>query len=120
MAIVAPFGIIGSTNLFMITILQGWGAQGVIERLRKLFADRAKRQIEESVPTEQVRLPIEIIAYHAASAEIGLAIWWLGNDKPYPQEYMAHASLWLSMAGIARSLGVEEFPLEPPEIPEKL
>jgi AcrR family transcriptional regulator len=76
------------------------GTQVVIERLRKLFADRIKIQIEERIPAEQLRVPSEIIAYHSAGAQIGLAVWWLENDKPYPPEYMAQISLWLSMGGI--------------------
>ena len=93
------------------------GTQVVIERLRKLFADRAKLQIEKRFLPEQLQIPVEIIAYHTASAQIGLAIWWLQNDKPYPPEYMAKISVWLSMAGNARGLGLEEFSIKPPEIP---
>ena len=95
------------------------GTQVVIERLRKLFADRAKSQIEKRFLPEQLQIPVEIIAYHTASAQIGLAIWWLQNDKPYPPEYMAKISVWLSMAGNARGLGLTEFLIDPPQIPEK-
>lgn len=94
------------------------GTQVVIERLRKLFACRSMKQISERFSLDQLLLPIDIIAYHAASAQIGLAIWWLENGKPYSPEYMAKASLWLSLAGNARGLGLEEFPIDPPPIPE--
>jgi len=47
-----------------------------------------------------------------------LAIWWLKNGKPYPAEYMAQATRWLNMAGGARGLGLDDFSIEPPPIPE--
>jgi len=93
------------------------GAQVVIERLEKLFAERIKEQIEERFPDKQFQVPLEIIAYHSASARIGLAIWWLKNGKPYPAEYMAQASRWLIRAGGARGLGLDDFSIEPPPIP---
>lgn len=92
------------------------GTQVVVERLRKLFAERAKSQIPARFPDMQLQVPLDIMAYHSASAHIGLAIWWLEHDKPYPPEYMAQASLWLSMGGNARGLGFEEFPIAPPPI----
>jgi len=44
---------------------------------------------KHQIPFEHLLAPIEIIAYHTASAQLGLAIWWLENSKPYPLEYMA-------------------------------
>ena len=93
------------------------GTQVVIERLRKLFADRAKKQITERFPEKQLQVPLDILAYHSASAQVGLAIWWLENDKPYSPEYMAQASLWLSLAGNARGFGLDQFSPPAPEIP---
>ena len=75
-----------------------------------------KNQIEERIPADQLLAPIEIIAYHNASAQLGLAIWWLENGKPYPPEYMSQISLWLSMVGNAQGLGLEEVNLDPPKI----
>ncbi len=95
------------------------GTQVVIEQFRKLFADKAKAQIAERLPAEQLRVPLDIIAYHTASAQIGLAIWWLENDKPYPLDYMAQVSVWLSAAGIMRGLGQDEIYRDPPQMPEK-
>jgi len=93
------------------------GTQVVIERLRKLFAERIKEQIGERFPDKQLQVPLEIIAYYSASARIGLAIWWLENGKPYPAKYMAQASRWLIRAGGARGLGLDDFSIEPPPIP---
>lgn len=94
------------------------GTQVVIEHLRNLFADMGKAQIAEGFPVKQQRVPADIVAYHTASALIGLAIWWLENDKPYPLEYMAQISLWLSAAGVLRGLGQDDIFIDPPQIPK--
>jgi hypothetical protein len=92
----------------------------LMKRLIELVAERIQVQLEARFSTEQLLAPMEIIAFHVASAQIGLANWWLENDQPYPAEYMAQISFWLSMAGNARGFGLEEFPIGPPEIPEKM
>jgi AcrR family transcriptional regulator len=92
--------------------------QFLIKRLIELFAERVKIQIEARFPAEQLQAPIDIIAYHIASAQIGLVNWWIENDQPYSPEYMAQISLWLSLAGSARGFGLEELPINPPKIPE--
>jgi AcrR family transcriptional regulator len=91
--------------------------QILTKRLIELFANRIKMRMEERFPAEQLLAPIDIIAYHIASAQIGLANWWLENGEPYPPEYMARISFWLSMAGSARGLGLENMPIMPPDIP---
>jgi AcrR family transcriptional regulator len=96
------------------------GAQFLVDRLRELLAERTISQIKAQFPEEQLLAPIEIIANHIASAQIGLVVWWLENDKPYPPEYMAQISFWLSLAGNMRGLNVKNFNLSPPPIPEKL
>jgi AcrR family transcriptional regulator len=95
------------------------GAQFLVTRLRQLISERTKIQIEERFPAGQLLAPIEIIANHMASAQIGLVVWWLENDKPYSPEYMAQISFWLSMAGNMRGFGQDEFHIPPPQIKEK-
>jgi AcrR family transcriptional regulator len=94
------------------------GTQVVIEKIRKLLADQVKLQLMDRFPEDQFLAPVDIIAYHYASAQLGLAAWWLENDLPYSPEYMAQISFWLSLAGSARGYGVENFPLAAPPIPE--
>ncbi|MGD2157297.1 MAG: TetR/AcrR family transcriptional regulator [Anaerolineales bacterium] len=92
--------------------------QFLTKRLIELFAQRVQIQLEARFPAEQLLIPVEIIAYHIASAQIGLTSWWIENDQPYSPEYMAQISFWLSMAGSARGFGLEELPIDPPKIPE--
>ena len=96
------------------------GTQEVISQLRKFFAENIMQQLIERFPADQFQAPVEIIAYHIASAQMGLAAWWLENDKPYTAEYMAHISFWLSMAGSLRGIGVWEYQGVKPLPPEKM
>lgn len=94
------------------------GTQVVVGKLRNFLAERVKDQINNRFPSEQLLAPVEIIAYHFASAQLGLAAWWLDNDMPYSPTYMAQISFWLNLAGGARGYGVENFPLDPPPMPD--
>ena len=94
--------------------------QVLTKRLIDLFAKRIKQRMEERFPAKQPIVPIDIIAYHNASAQIGLVNWWIENDQPYSPEYMAQISFWLSVVGSARGLGIEELTLTPPHIQETL
>lgn len=94
------------------------GTQTVVERLRHFLAARATEAIKPFLNDKSANIPIEILAYHVASAQIGLGIWWLDHDKPYPADYMAQVSLWLSMAGVVRALGIPQFPLAEPQLPD--
>jgi hypothetical protein len=64
-------------------------------------------------------IPGEIIAYHLVSAHIGLGMWWIENNKPYPLEYLTQISMCLSLAGMLRSMGVEQMSLPLPKRPLK-
>lgn len=90
------------------------GTQTVIERMRHHLAYHATQALQTYGDVSQFQVPIDILAHHAASAQIGLGIWWLDHDKPYPAVYMAQVSLWLSLAGVARAMGVTDFALPAP------
>jgi AcrR family transcriptional regulator len=94
------------------------GAQFLIARMTELIAKRTRTQIENRFKSEQLLVPIEIIANHIGNALIGLVVWWLENEKPYPPEYMAQLSYWLSFAGNARALGFDKYQVPPPQMPE--
>jgi AcrR family transcriptional regulator len=100
------------------TLSKSHAGQILTRRLIELFAERVQIQLEARFSTEQFMAPIEIIAFHIASAAVGLINWWIENEQPYSPEYMAQISAWLNMAGIARGFGLEELPLNPPKIPE--
>lgn len=96
------------------------GTQEVVSQLRGFMADRTMEVLNERFPADQLQAPMEIIGNHIASAQLGLAAWWLENDKPYTADYMAHISFWLSMAGTLRGCGVWEYQGVKPQPPEKM
>lgn len=108
--------ILEQETLYLI-LFSNRGTQTVVDQLRKYMADRAMQQITDRFPGAKPQAPLEIIAYHIASAQIGLAAWWLENGKPYPPEYMAQVSFWLNMAGSVRGLGLENLAVSPPPFP---
>lgn len=88
------------------------GTQTVIERLRHHLATHITGAMQRTERTPQGNIPMELIAYHVASAVLGLAMWWLDHNKPYPSSYMAQTSLWLSLTGLIETMGGA--PIKPP------
>ena len=84
--------------LYRILFL-GHGLQTVIDRMRHHMAKR----LPDSTQTD---VPLEIVAQHVAGAQIGLAMWWLTQDKPYSADYMARISLRLSLTGLLSMSGM--------------
>jgi AcrR family transcriptional regulator len=83
------------------------GTQAVIERMRHHLATTAQQQLQRTLEAQKLPappIPLELIAHHAASAQIGLAIWWLEHGKPYPRRYMAQIAIWLSLRGIISAI----------------
>ena len=100
-------------NLYRI-LFSSRGSQTVLERLRHYVATRSLEAIQTSGLTPIADVPFEVIANHAASAQLGLAIWWLDHEKPYPPQYMAQISLWLSLTGIIKTMGISDADLPAP------
>lgn len=85
------------------------GTHAVMERLREAIANHALKTMRGDERTRNLNIPPEIVANHVASAQLGLAIWWLDHNKPYPASYMAQISLWLSLMGFFEAVGVSGF-----------
>jgi AcrR family transcriptional regulator len=99
-------------------LFSSMGTQTVVNRMRHYMAQRIIENLDKFVdPSTRPPIPDEIIAFHLVSAHIGLGIWWLENHKPYPVEYLTEISMWLSFAGLLRSLGMAEVPLPVPSLP---
>ena len=104
-------------NLYRV-LFSSQGIQAVVEHVRQLMATRITEEIGKFAPNIQPDIPLDIIAYHAASAQIGLGVWWLKNGKPYPTDYMAQVARWLSLEGVWGALGIEaNLPGPPPQPP---
>lgn len=95
------------------------GTHTVIEQLRQHLATYTLRSMENLEIENRPDVPKEIIAYHVASAQIGLGIWWLNHGKPYPSKYIAHLALWLSVNGIGSGLGLGHVDLILPQLDDE-
>jgi AcrR family transcriptional regulator len=96
-------------------LFSSMGTQAVVNRMRQYMAQRFIENLDTLVDrSSRPAIPDEIIAFHLVSAHIGLGVWWLENNKPYPVEYLTQISMWLSFAGLSRSLGIEQMTLPMP------
>lgn len=93
------------------------GTQVVVERLRHHLAARVMEAIQGRFDRAQLKVPVEIIAYHAAGAQIGLAVWWMDHGKPYSPDYMAQVAQWLSLVGVLQAVGLRDFTPPAPQPP---
>jgi AcrR family transcriptional regulator len=107
--------IVEQENLYRV-LFSSRGTQIVIEQMRHHLAAHAIKNMRASGRTPHQNVPIEIIAYHTASAQIGLAMWWLDQGKPFPAVYMARISLWLTLTGLLGTFGVTDFKPPPPSL----
>ncbi len=92
------------------------GTHTVVERLRHHLANYAMQTVMQTGRQAQGAIPLEVIAYHAASAQLGLAIWWLDHNKPYPLEYMSQISTWLTLSGLLETFQVSDLRLPVPQL----
>jgi hypothetical protein len=88
----------------------------VIEQMRHHLARNATEVIRASGRLPRENVPLAIIANHVASAQLGLATWWLLNGKPYPAPYMAQLSLLLTLNGLLETLGISDMRLPLPHL----
>ena len=89
-------------------LFSGHGTHAVIAQMHDTIAAHALSGIRSSKQTQMLNIPPEILANHIASAQIGLAIWWLRQNKPYPAAYMARISLWITLVGFLQTVGISE------------
>ena len=83
------------------------GTSTVIQRLQHFMAAHAESGIRQHLRNRDVGLPVQLMAAHAASAQLGLAMWWLERGKPYPARYMSQFSAWMTLTGIGSALHLQ-------------
>ena len=96
-------------------LLSSRGGDLAVKRLQSYLVNKILETFDEISSDKKPDIPNELIAEHLVSAQIGLGIWWIENDKPYPIDYMIDIANWLSFAGIFRSLGYKQFDLPAPK-----
>ena len=93
------------------------GAQPVVQQMMDYMARQVSKNLNSFANTPRPAIPNDVIAYHLVSALVGLGIWWLNHNKPYPVDYLIQVSMYLSLAGTLRSLGIEGLHIPAPEQP---
>jgi AcrR family transcriptional regulator len=96
------------------------GTRTVISRMHHHLAQHAIAAIDRSGATPVANIPKEIMGQHIASSQIGLAMWWLEHNKPYPADYMAKLSMWLTLSGLIDALGGSPIKPPPPTFPSRI
>ena len=96
-------------------LLASRGGEAAIARLRNYLVEKIVDTFSLISRGNRPNIPDKLIAYHWVSAQIGLGIWWVENDKPYSIDYMIETANWLSLAGGYRALGYDDFDLPAPK-----
>lgn len=96
-------------------LLASRGGEAAIARLRNFLVEKIVDTFSLISRGNRPNIPDKLIAYHWVSAQIGLGIWWVENDKPYSIDYMIETANWLSLAGGYRALGYDDFDLPAPK-----
>jgi len=86
------------------------GIQTVVKRLTHYMSERMVSQLDFLHLEPGPGVPLDVIANHIASAQIGLGIWWLEQNRPYPTEQMIKISMELSLNGVIGVLGKTKVP----------
>ena len=90
---------------FYRVLFSSLGTQTVVKRLTRYISERMSNQLAVMPIPMNPDIPLDIVSNHLASAQIGLGIWWLEQNKPYPAEQMTELSMALSLNGVVGVLG---------------
>jgi AcrR family transcriptional regulator len=100
------------------TLLGGPVGALVERRLRQYIAEAAISAISairKDVQPESLNVPLDVLASQIAASFMGMILWWLENDRPYPMDYLARVSHWFVMMGSQGILGLPHA-LTPPNL----
>jgi AcrR family transcriptional regulator len=89
-------------------IFKSQGSFAAQSRIRDYLIHLIQREIRTLLPGRSFQIPVHLIALHAASAELGMVMWWIENPQTYPALYMARVSHWINLVGVLHSLGVQD------------
>jgi AcrR family transcriptional regulator len=93
---------------FYRVVLGEKGVPSFIVKARRYLAEMLKEVLEPLAPAEGARLPVEMMAYFLAGAEIGVLTWWLDHQEECPPEEMALKFFQMSAFGLLWALRFDE------------
>ncbi|GAB4511034.1 MAG: TetR/AcrR family transcriptional regulator [Anaerolineae bacterium] len=81
------------------------GSASFVLRVRQFLAEANRQWLKDLLPAgETAQIPLELIGYHLAGAEIGVIQWWLEHDMPYTPSQMTHMMKHLCFRGLEWAL----------------
>lgn len=101
---------IAEHSQFYRALLGPSGVPTFIEQVRATIEEVVLVWVKVLQPDESVqRVKSDIVVTYVASACLGVIIWWLAHEMPYPSEQLGEQIL-LCTLGLPHSLGIEEHP----------
>lgn len=97
------------------TLLTGPVAALVNRRLRQYIAQAVVATIAKNAMPESLVVPTDVLANQLAASFMGMIVWWLENDRPYPMDYLAKVSHWYALMGVTGALNLP-VELTPPDL----
>jgi AcrR family transcriptional regulator len=93
---------------FYRVMMSAEGVPSFITGVRDYIAEITLRWLKALQPdSRQSVVPLEIVANSLSWSLLGVLIWWLEHDLPYPPEYMAEQFRLLITLDLRQVLGLE-------------
>lgn len=90
------------------------GSMAFMIRVEKFLADMLLedmlKPLQAELPNAKPRIPLELMAYHFAGAQIGQIKWWVDNEMRIPPEEIGQMMENLCAYGLFWAMGVIEAP----------
>jgi AcrR family transcriptional regulator len=84
------------------------GSMKFMVRVQQYLTHAMEQALRRYLPTgHEPTVPLDVLAAMLAGVEIGVMMWWIGNDMPYTPEAMARLCDRFSGPGILAVLGLE-------------
>lgn len=99
---------VGENRDLYRAIFRSQGSFAAQTRVRDYLVHLIQREIKTLLPRKRFPVPVQLIALHAASAELGMVMWWIENHETYSARYMAQVSHWINLVGVLHSLGMPD------------
>ncbi|MDZ4766648.1 MAG: TetR/AcrR family transcriptional regulator [Chloroflexota bacterium] len=106
MKVTSDWDHLAAHKAFYRVLLSERGSASFIVKVRRYLATLMRDEILRCFipPGAKTRIPLEIIAYACAGAQIGVMSWWLENDSPYTPKEMADMLFDTLTFGITNAL----------------
>lgn len=86
----------------MYKVLLGQNGVGyVVNRIVQYIADVVEEDMKRFITTDDINIPLPLVAQHVAGALYAQLAWWITHDMPYTPEYMAKITHRMCMRGTA-------------------